>query len=77
MLTYADVGVPGWVHEYTFLVNMTGDKPILDVTLVWSDPPALPGSETALVNDLDLHVNDSTTVGCVCICQRSFICQHM
>eukprot|EP00802_Teleaulax_amphioxeia_P001324 Tamp_01326.p1 GENE.Tamp_01326~~Tamp_01326.p1 ORF type:complete len:1819 (-),score=331.43 Tamp_01326:83-5314(-) len=55
----------GWVHEYTFMVDMAGEKPILDITLVWSDPPPLPGSEIALVNDLDLVVNNTEEVGWV------------
>ena len=55
----------GSVHEYTFMVDMTGENPILDITLVWSDPPPLPGSETTLVNDLDLVVNNIEDVGWV------------
>jgi len=55
----------GWVHEYIFLVDMTSEFPLLDVSLVWSDPAPLPGTETALVNDLDLIVNTTMAVGWV------------
>ena len=59
------VGFPqsGWVHEYQFLINMTLDKVVLKVSLVWSDPPPLPGAEVALVNDLDLVVDNGMSVG--------------
>ncbi len=40
-----------WSYEATF----DGSRP-LEVTLVWSDPPALPSAARALVNDLDLYV---------------------
>ncbi len=40
-----------WSQAATF----DGSRP-LEVTLVWSDPPALPSAAKALVNDLDLFV---------------------
>ena len=56
----------GWVHEYTFMVDMTLENPVLDVSLVWSDPPPLPGSESALVS--------VCVCVCVCVCECVCVC---
>ena len=44
----------GATRTYTY--EVTTDATPLKATLVWTDPPAVPGSKTALVNDLDLVV---------------------
>jgi hypothetical protein len=40
----------------SFYFNVTNTTLPLRVTLVWTDPPALPYAESALINDLDLIV---------------------
>ena len=51
------------MHEYEFLVDMTSEDVALAITLTWTDPAAAPGSETVLVNDLDLVASDGGSVG--------------
>ena len=42
--------------EHGWTLPVCDDGELLKVTLVWSDPPAAPGANLALVNDLDLEV---------------------
>ncbi|MBN1552671.1 S8 family serine peptidase [bacterium] len=50
----------GQSEEYT-IVSLDPDLP-LDITLVWTDPPAAPEANPALVNNLDLLLSDGTDV---------------
>lgn len=45
----------------TFLINVPPNTALLKATLVWNDPAAGIGSQTALVNDLDLELANQTT----------------
>ncbi len=45
----------------TFVIEVPIAARQLKVTLAWTDPPATPDADTALVNDLDLELHDLAT----------------
>lgn len=48
--------------EQNFQITLPEDARNLKITLTWSDPPAEPGNDRALVNDLDLQLKHGTQV---------------
>lgn len=51
------IGQPPVTNFDTYYINVQNDEP-LKITLAWTDPPAAPGANPALVNDLSLWVRD-------------------
>lgn len=45
-----------------YIVSCGDSSEPLEVTLVWTDPPAIPAASITLINDLNLTVTDGTTV---------------
>lgn len=52
-------GVVGHGQSEDFVLNVPINAAELKVTLVWNDPPALPGSGKTLINDLDLLLENT------------------